>query len=214
MDKLTLNVAAWCKRTSALGPGIRAVVWVQGCPFRCKGCIAPDWIPIKPAQQYSPSDLAELLLSDPEVNGITLSGGEPILQASALVELIFAAKAIRDIDIILYTGYYYENLKAFPDSSPASRLLSRIDVLIEGPYEHTHNDNRGLRGSSNQRVIHLTQRLTGFDFINQPRQSEIIVSNGELLFVGVPAHGAHPDSCMRLDLPVSHPKVEEMYERA
>ena len=214
MEKHILNVAAWCNRTTALGPGIRAVVWVQWCPFRCKGCIAPDWIPIKPARQYSPSSLADTLLSDPEVNGITLSGGEPILQASALIELIIAAKAIRDIDIILFTGYYYENLKAFPESSPASRLLSQIDVLIEGPYEDAHNDNRGLRGSSNQRVIHLTQKLAGYDFINQPRQSEILVTDGEMLFIGIPPHGAHPDSCLRLNLPAVRNKVGEMYERA
>ena len=45
-----LNVAAVCQATRALGPGLRAVVWVQGCPCRCPGCVAPDWMALKPAR--------------------------------------------------------------------------------------------------------------------------------------------------------------------
>src|SRR5512146_912679 len=97
-----LNVAAICPTTRALGPGVRAVVWVQGCAFHCPGCIAPDWIPIRPARLVKPEALAEELLADPEVTGLTFSGGEPMLQASALARLARAARNMRDVDIICF----------------------------------------------------------------------------------------------------------------
>jgi anaerobic ribonucleoside-triphosphate reductase activating protein len=192
MDGKNLNLAAVCCKTRALGPGTRAVVWVQGCPFRCKGCISPDWIPFIPANDYHPLPLAETLLSDPEISGITISGGEPVMQASALVDFIEHGRKIRDINIIMFSGYYYENLLAFPERSPVQRLLKLVDVLIDGPYHEKLNNNLGLRGSSNQRIIHMTERLRGFDFENQFRQTEIQISNGEILFVGVPPAGVLP----------------------
>ena len=192
MDKLNLNLAAICRKTNALGPGNRAVIWVQGCPFRCKGCIAPEWIPLRAAWKIQPALLAEELLREPELDGLTISGGEPVLQASALAELVTQVKAWRDVDVILFTGYYYENLLAFPEHSPVRRLLKLVDVLIDGPYDEKKNDNRGMRGSSNQRILHLTERLKAYDFQNQPRQTEIHLSDGEMLFVGVPPKGVIP----------------------
>ena len=67
-----------------------------------------------------------------------------------------------------------------------------MDVLIDGPYDEKKNDNRGMRGSSNQRILHLTERLKAYDFQNQPRQTEIHLSDGEMLFVGVPPRGVIP----------------------
>jgi anaerobic ribonucleoside-triphosphate reductase activating protein len=186
MNTTPLNLAAICPRTQALGPGLRSALWVQGCPFRCQGCISPAWIPIRPARSEYPVRLAHRLLSDLDITGITISGGEPILQASALAAFLETARSIREIDVILFTGYTIENLQAFPPFSAVSRLLSLVDVVIDGPYRAELNDNRGLRGSKNQRVIHLTDRLIEYDFINQPRQSEVQITDGQLLFVGIP----------------------------
>ncbi|MBE0697352.1 MAG: radical SAM protein, partial [Anaerolineaceae bacterium] len=86
-EKIVLNIAAICKGTRSLGPGLRAVVWVQGCPFQCPGCIAPDWIPIHPSHLYSPEQLVDDLLGDPHIQGLTFSGGEPMLQAVGLAFL-------------------------------------------------------------------------------------------------------------------------------
>ena len=193
MNKMpSLNLAAVCHKTQSLGPGYRAVIWVQGCPFRCDGCISPEWLPIKPARQVAPQALAEELLSDPYITGLTISGGEPVLQASALVEFIRHARSLRELDVILFTGYYYENLLAFPAGSPVQRLLPLLDVLVDGPYVQALNDNRGLRGSSNQRVLHLSSRLQAHDLETAPRQSEIHIADGELLYVGVPPLGVLP----------------------
>ena len=212
MDKLKLNLAALCRKTKALGPGQRAVIWVQGCPFRCKGCISPQWLPIIPANEYRPETLAETLLADPEINGITISGGEPIIQASALASFLQHARSLRDIDVILFSGYYYENLLAFPEISPVRRLLQLVDVLIDGPYDEKQNHNIGLRGSSNQRIIHLTGRLQGYDFEHQVRQAEIHISNDEILFVGVPPAGVLPGVLASLELRVDANSPGGSYE--
>lgn len=194
-----LNVAAICRKTRALGPGTRAVIWVQGCPFRCKGCISPAWIPIRPAIEYHPQELADTLLSDPEITGLTISGGEPVLQASALDSLLQYTRIKRDIDVIMFSGYYYENLLSFPEGSAVNRLINNIDVLIDGPYDEKNNDNRGMRGSTNQRVFHLTKKLIDIDFENQARQLDIQVSDGEMLFVGVPPMGVLPAVLTKID---------------
>ena len=88
-----LNIAATCSATCVLGPGRRAVAWVQGCPFRCSGCVAPEWIPEVPAERLTPVQLAARLLVDPNVDGLTFSGGEPMAQAAGLAEFKLNAPA-------------------------------------------------------------------------------------------------------------------------
>lgn len=181
-----LNVAAVCQATQALGPGLRAVVWVQGCAFRCPGCVAPDWIPLKPARLVSPLDLAEELLAVPSVTGVTFSGGEPMLQASALAHLARILRSKRSISIICFTGFQIEQLHKNPPGPGVSELMDQVDVLIDGPYIERLNNNRGLRGSQNQRVVHLTNRLRDFDFETGQRVAELHLQEGQAMLVGVP----------------------------
>lgn len=183
-----INVAAVCTATRALGPGLRAVVWVQGCAFHCPGCIAPDWIAIRPARLVPPELLAAELLANPEITGLTFSGGEPMLQAAALARLARLAKAQRNLDIICFTGFVREPLEANPPVPGVWDLLEQVDVLIDGPYIQRMNDNTGLRGSRNQRVHYLTNRLTHYDLTRAPRQAEVQISDGHALLVGVPPH--------------------------
>jgi len=181
-----LNLAAVCPRTRVLGPGWRAVVWVQGCPFQCVGCVSPEWLDFKQAFSMHPEQLAENLLADPQIRGLTFSGGEPMQQAAGLARLAKSARAIREIDIISFSGYKLETLKkGIPDRSVFS-LLDQLDVLIDGQYIQTLNDNRGMRGSSNQRVHKLTHRLADVDFNSLPRSSEVQILDGQVMLVGVP----------------------------
>lgn len=181
-----LNIAAMCPATRALGPGVRAAVWVQGCALHCPGCVAPDWIPIQPASLVLVDDLAHILLLDSTITGITLSGGEPMLQAAGLAQLLRVIKAERDLDVICFTGFILENLLKTPPGPGVEMLLGQVDVLIDGPYIQKLNDNTGLRGSRNQRIHHLTDRLSGFDFQNVPRKAEVHVNDGQVQLVGVP----------------------------
>lgn len=182
-----LNVAEICPATRALGPGLRAVVWVQGCCFHCPECVAPEWIPEKIAHLVSPEELVGKLLAHPEVRGLTFSGGEPMLQAAGLAALARLARKKRELSIICYTGFTLEQLRLNPPGPGVDDLLGEVDVLIDGPYVAALNDNQGLRGSTNQHVHYLTHRLRGVDFINGPRRVEVQVREGHVLLVGIPS---------------------------
>jgi len=183
-----LNIAAIAARTQALGPGTRAVVWVQGCPLKCPGCLAPKWIPFVPAMALTPEEILEKLDLD-GITGITFSGGEPIEQAAGLAALARLARQKKDLDLICFTGYRYEGLLKNPPNKGVRELLAQVDVLIDGPFIQALNDSVGLRGSSNQRVIHLTSKLKGHDFESHSRNIEITVTDGELAFIGIPTPG-------------------------
>lgn len=186
MESDFINVAATCAATRALGPGVRAVVWVQGCAFHCPGCIAPEWIPLKPARLVSPENLAAELLANPQITGITISGGEPMLQADGLSRMLRYASAIRSIDVLCFSGYHLEQLTTTPPGPGVSDLLQQLDVLVDGPYIHKLNDNLGLRGSRNQRIHYLTSRLKAYDLEHQPRSAEVVLQQGQAMLVGVP----------------------------
>lgn len=186
---LLLNIAATHIGTDALGPGRRAVVWVQGCPIHCKGCIAPDWIPFKPARLVTPEALVDELLADPRIDGLTFSGGEPMAQAPGLARVAELARQSREMNIICFSGFTLDKLRAAPPFQGVADLLAQIDVLIDGPYIASQNDNRGLRGSSNQRIHHLTNRLAAYELASIPRRAEVLVREGHVMMVGVPPRG-------------------------
>ena len=186
-----VNVAETCVGTKALGPGIRSVVWVQGCPLHCPGCIAPGWIPQRKARLVAAEELAAELMADAAVSGLTLSGGEPMLQAGALAGMVRAARAQRDVTVICYSGHTLGELREHPPGHGVAELLEQLDVLIDGPYIAAANDGAGLRGSSNQVVHHLTGRLMEMRLapFRGPRTAEIRVRDRSVLLVGVPPPG-------------------------
>jgi anaerobic ribonucleoside-triphosphate reductase activating protein len=132
--------------------------------------------------------LAGLLLTDPRVEGLTFSGGEPMAQAAGLADTVALARQERDLSLVCFTGYRWERLRDHPPTPGVPRLLAEIDVLIDGLYLHKRDDNRGLRGSANQRVIHLTDRLrdVGFDFEARPREVEIRLTSDSIQMIGLP----------------------------
>jgi anaerobic ribonucleoside-triphosphate reductase activating protein len=180
-----LNIAALAGSTHALGPGARAVIWVQGCPLHCRGCIAPEWIPFAPAMVMTPEELLARLDLD-QISGITFSGGEPMEQAAGLAAVARLARATKELNFICFTGYRYERLVENPPNEGVPELLAMLDVLIDGPYIQQLNDSLGLRGSSNQRVIHLTSRLQGHDLVGRPRTVEFTIQHGEVRLIGIP----------------------------
>jgi len=183
-----LNIAAIAAHTPALGPGMRAVVWVQGCPLHCPGCLAPGWIPFVTATLLTPEEVLERLDLN-AVTGMTFSGGEPMEQAHGLAAIIRLARQKKDLDLICFTGYPYEKLLKNPPNDGVAELLAEVDVLVDGPFVQSLNDSVGLRGSSNQRIIYLTSRLKAHNLELQKRDVEITISNGELAFIGIPTPG-------------------------
>lgn len=194
-----LNLAELCPATRTLGPGQRFAIWVQGCCFNCCDCISPDWIPQKQATLVEPKQLAKAILSVPSTEGLTISGGEPMLQAQALSELLTQLQQDspemekrdkpQDFSIICYTGFTLKQLQGHSDPA-IHQVLSAIDVLIDGQYIRELNDNRGWRGSSNQTVHFLTPRHKDEAqlFCDRRRDVEIHLRYESALMVGVPPH--------------------------
>ncbi|MBR4991008.1 MAG: radical SAM protein [Oscillospiraceae bacterium] len=164
-----------------LGPFNRYGIWVQGCSRRCDGCITPEGQPLDGGYEMEVEELCREILREPGLEGITISGGEPYLQAEALAELIEMLRLSADLGVIVYTGNLYEQIRE-------ERLTGLCDAIIDGPYMKDRDDNKSLRGSDNQRLILLTDRYKGlipFGTIN--RQTEKFVSSeGFTALVGVP----------------------------
>lgn len=183
---MQLNIHRLCREGSrALGPGLRYVVWTQGCPFRCKGCLTPGGHADEPAMMVDCQALAADIASRGKLTGLTISGGEPFLQAEALAEVVRLLRGRRpEMSVIVFTGYRIEDL-----TQPAHRqLLALTDLLVDGPYVEELNDGRGLRGSSNQRLHFLSDRLTysRSELEEGKRRLEMIVSNKEIIQIGIP----------------------------
>ena len=136
------------------GPGIRFVIFTQGCPHRCKGCHNPHtWMP-GGGRMVNIDDLFGQVAANPLLKGVTLSGGEPFEQAVPLARL---ARQVRLMgkDVISYTGYTWEYLLEHPDDHRRfGELLEVTDYLVDGPFVEELKDLKlPFRGSANQRII-------------------------------------------------------------
>lgn len=177
------------KNIKTLGPGDRYVIWVQGCTHNCEGCIAPEshsldsngyWIEI--------SEILKEIRANKKLRGVTISGGEPFLQARALLPLLKELQREK-LDIICYTGFRYEDI--LNDKIPFGKnLLEYIDILIDGKYIEELNNESYLRGSDNQRIIHLKNTYKNYEKKMKElknRNIEIkIIDNKTLFIAGIP----------------------------
>jgi anaerobic ribonucleoside-triphosphate reductase activating protein len=153
-----LNLAGFLARSEVNGPGIRAVVWVRGCPFRCRGCFNEQFQSFYPATFIPVDRLAGTILALPGIDGVTFSGGEPFAQAGPLAAL---GERLRraGLTIVTYTGYTTEQL-ADGDDPAWPLLLSVSDLLITGPFIAGLAAADPLKGSSNQQVIPLGMKIS------------------------------------------------------
>ena len=171
--------------TRSLGPGLRYAIWTQGCPFNCPHCITPEGRPVVAAKLIDTVQLANDIIINKNINGITISGGEPFLQAASVAALLNKVRDSRpELNVIIFTGFLKENLL----SKDAISVLSMTDLLIDGQYIDKLNDGVGLRGSSNQRLHFLTDRLLPFQKELQfgKRQVEININNNNIDAIGIP----------------------------
>ena len=171
--------------TDLLGPGDRFCIWVHGCCFDCEGCLALN-TRFGAYQEVTVDDLAVKIIKS-GCDGITLSGGEPFLQAEALAELVKQVQDERDIGVIVYSGFTLEELLVREE---CAGLLNRTDILIDGRYIKALDDGRAYIGSSNQRLHYLTDR---YHSVGEPyyaadkRRAEIRFSADTVTLIGVPS---------------------------
>ena len=136
------------------GPGLRFVVFVQGCPHRCAGCHNPQTHDPHGGREVSVDDIIQDMKKNPLLDGITLTGGEPFMQAQDCATLAKAAKAL-GLNVWCYSGWTLDELRQMPE---AQVLLDEIDVLVDGPYmEEQRSLSLKWRGSKNQRVITMQE---------------------------------------------------------
>lgn len=183
-----VNVAHVVKRCGVLGPGIRFVIWTQGCPLRCPGCHNPQFQPFESRKWLNDEALAERVLGTPGIDGLTIVGGEPFAQALALARLSRRVRAA-GLSVMVYSGFRFEQLRSgiVPH---AESLLQEIDLLMDGPYRADLPTERIWRGSDNQRLISLSDRYRSMcvQWDTQiGQQFEVRVSDtGKVEVLGIP----------------------------
>lgn len=136
------------------GPGIRFSVFVQGCPHHCPGCHNPESHDFAAGREADTADIIRQMTANPMLDGLTLSGGEPMCHPESCLELARAAKAA-GLNVWCYTGYTLETLQMESDPKRLA-LLEVVDVLVDGPFVLAQ---RSLElkycGSRNQRLIDM-----------------------------------------------------------
>ncbi len=140
------------------GPGIRTVLWFQGCTHNCYGCHNPQTHDLDGGYITETSKIIEEVGDISFQDGITFSGGDPIMQIDAVLEI---AKKYPDINKWLYTGFTFEQLLLIGEKKESMReLLNLLDVVVDGKFEmNLRSFDVKFRGSTNQRVIDVKKSL-------------------------------------------------------
>ncbi len=152
-----VRLASLVEESIVDGPGMRFVLFTQGCPHRCPGCHNPQTHLLGGGTIYSLEQIISLYAKHPASQGMTFSGGEPFLQGGPLAKIARVVHE-RGGDVVTYTGYRLERLEVLAkDDDGISSLLQETDLLIDGPFVQ---EQRSLEtpfvGSSNQRLVALS----------------------------------------------------------
>lgn len=183
---------------NSLGPGNRIVIWVSGCSKHCKECANPELWEKQNGQLIEIDilikSLERCLL---EADGVTITGGDPCEQFSELMLLTSKLKKYVN-DIIVYTGYTYDELKHTISDDEWEKLHQNVNILIDGRYISQLNDSKiALRGSTNQNIIYLNAddelREKYSVYLLQGRTVQNVVYNNSVISVGI--HNKSYEEC-------------------
>jgi anaerobic ribonucleoside-triphosphate reductase activating protein len=167
----------------ANGPGVRFVVWVQGCSRRCPGCFNPATHDPAGGRSVPVAELAVHVASlGHAIEGITLSGGEPLEQPEAVLALLCRVRRETDRSSLLFTGLTWEEFRALPEAGPIAGCL---DLLIAGPYDASRRCACDVRGSENQTVHFLSDRYQARDLAGAPASEVVITPEGSIITTGI-----------------------------
>lgn len=171
MSLPTLRIAGRVHDSIVDGPGLRFTVFTQGCPLHCVGCQNPETWPLGGGEEVTVSSLVDEMESNPLVTGITISGGEPTIQAGACAELACAARS-RGLNVWAYSGYAMQVLqRRAARDDVLMQFLRQIDVLVAGPYVQARRSlTLEYRGSSNQRLIDMPATLVAGEPVDWVRR--------------------------------------------
>lgn len=171
-----LRLAGVIKESIVDGPGIRFVVFGQGCPHRCPGCQNPQTHDFDGGYETDTENILAAIAKNPLLKGITLSGGDPFVQPQQMAELAEKAHE-RGLDVVTYTGYTIEELLDGLDEHPGwKQLLEQTDTLVDGRFLLEQKSMLlKFRGSKNQRVIDPKASLEQGRAVEKPFDDEIVI---------------------------------------
>lgn len=193
---LQINKAHW--PVTVLGPGRRIGLWVQGCTIHCPGCVSQDTWDSDPAKTMAVADVVAWCrkVTDNKLDGVTISGGEPLEQAAGLTALLLALRTWRreanlDFDILCYSGFPLKTLKR-----KHAAVLALLDAVIPEPYVDKLPLTGVWRGSSNQPLVALSDRGRSryapyFDAssLAEGKRMQAAVDGGRIWMIGIPERG-------------------------
>ncbi|WP_312091246.1 anaerobic ribonucleoside-triphosphate reductase activating protein [Aminipila sp.] len=156
-----LKLAGVVKESITDGPGFRFTIFCQGCPHNCQGCHNPGTHDFESGYYVSNDKLIEAIKANPLLSGVTFSGGEPFCQAEAFYHLAEEIKRQLGLNILVYSGYTFEELiKMSKENEYINKLLNICDSLVDGKFILEERDlTLNFRGSRNQRIVDLPQSL-------------------------------------------------------
>ena len=176
-----MNIRGYCL-SRVNGPGLRFVLWTQGCSKGCSECFNPETWSTNVYKEYSPIELFEIIKNF-EVDGITISGGDPLEQEDELLELLMLLSSIRfKKGIILFSGFTRAEISKDPIREAC---LKYIDVLIDGRYEKNLKVDFSLRGSSNQEFYFFSDKISSSELCFD-QEIEISSLEGDIMMTGFP----------------------------
>ena len=158
-ENVLLNIAATMSHSRANGPGVRAVIWVQGCTIGCPGCYNAFTHAHEQRTLTNAETVADWVETLEDIEGVSFSGGEPFEQARAVRSTIVEIKKRNpNLTFFSYSGFDLEVLQQSDDDDVLG-LLNELDMISAGPYVHSKRQTDLLwRGSSNQKLHYLTDK--------------------------------------------------------
>lgn len=168
--------------TRANGPGVRACIWVQGCSLACAGCFNPETHSFSSGSLRSVESIADEVCALKGIEGVTISGGEPLQQSDGLIALLKLIRLRSELSIVIFSGFSKTELQQMPCYS---ELTSNVDAIIAGRYVSELHSASALLGSSNQEILLFSQRYRLEDFAAVPPGEIIINPDGTVTISGV-----------------------------
>ena len=163
---MTIDMAGVAGDSIVDGPGIRTTYFAQGCPHHCAGCHNPETWAFGAGTPTETEALADIARRNPLCRGVTFSGGEPFAQAEGFCELAAILRA-EGYEVASYTGYTFEQLLRGTEAQ--RRLLSLLDVLVDGPFVLAERSLELVyRGSRNQRILDVPKSLAAGRAVDAP----------------------------------------------
>ena len=181
-NKLIFNIHAILPRTRVHGPGERFVILTQGCARSCPGCINEDARPREQRMLLPVDEVFKRILETDGIEGISLSGGEPLEQMDACIALCRLVREKSDLSILVYTGFYLDEIRKMPTGND---FLAMVDLLVAGPFVRDLLTPSSIAGSGNQEIVFLTNRYSPDD-INYMNKFEIYIQpDGRIIMTGI-----------------------------